>query len=97
MKPHEAFEWVSLAPADILCWLAAGSLVEMWYAESDLLLVLFGFIDLLLSMMGCWFGMRPNKEFSQVTNATKRYVYPIFVIIVMIAVAVIGLIEYDAF
>jgi hypothetical protein len=86
MKTREVLEWLSLAPADIPCWLAGGALAWMWFAGSFLFAVVLAGVAILLSLIACYFGMRQRKDFSHLTNQSKVVLYPLFVIVVIIAV-----------
>jgi hypothetical protein len=89
VKIRETLEWLSLAPADIPCWFAAGALVGMRIAGSLFLAIIFAVAAVLLSLTACYFGMPPRDEFGETTNAAKRTMYPLFVVVVVIAVGVI--------
>ena len=89
MKTKEYLEWMSLAPADIPCWLAGGSLIWMWFTHSLALAFTLATIAFILSIIACYFGMPPREEFGKITNGAKRVLYPSFVVCVVIATLVI--------
>src|SRR5207249_4200124 len=88
VKTRELLEWLSLAPADIPCWFAAGAVVWMWFAGSLLLAIVLAVVAVLLSLIACYFGMPPRDQFGKVTNLAKLTIYPLFALGIVIAVCV---------
>jgi hypothetical protein len=93
VKRREILEWLSLAPADIPCWLAVAALLWMWFAGSLLLAIILAVVAILLSLGACYFGMRSRDEFGEVTNMAKLTIYPLFAVAILIAVCVLFVIR----
>ncbi|MEM9417787.1 MAG: hypothetical protein AAGA25_01870 [Planctomycetota bacterium] len=83
---REVQEWLSLAPADLLCYTSYGCLFGLYFTPSGWPDWTLGGIALLLSLIACPIGMRPHDQLSAFTNAMKLICYPLNAALVLIVI-----------
>lgn len=93
MNKREVLEWMSLAPADIPCWLAGGCLVGMWYAGSLMLAIVLAVVAVLLALLACYYGMPAHADLGKTTNTAKLVAYPLNAVAVMLVAGAILMIR----
>lgn len=84
---RELAEWLGLTYADLLVYLAFGSVALMLFvghAGLDIFLAIAAFT---LALFSCPIGMKRNPKLSNFTNTAKRISYPALTVIVALTIA----------
>lgn len=87
MNRYEWREILSLAPADILLWLATGCLVAMRFINDPFKDSILAVAALILSVTACFVGMKRDERVSELSNRLKKYSYPACLIIIIILIS----------
>lgn len=74
---HELREWLSLAPADLVCYASYGCLIGLYFTPSGWPDWRLGGAAVLLSLLACVIGMRRDDKVSDFTNLMKLISYPL--------------------
>lgn len=83
---RELQEWLSLAPADLLCYAAYACLSGLYFTPSGWPDWTLGGTALLLSLIACPIGMRRHDELSEFTNIMKLVSYPLNAVFVLLII-----------
>ena len=92
-EPHkpklsaEAREWLGIAPADLLIYAAMLGAFSLFYVVNIPLELLISLVAVVLGLYACVVGLKPNPQFSRLTNVMKLAGYPagMFVVVLFIA------------
>lgn len=88
MNRYEWREILSLAPADIILWLASGCLIMMRFTSDPVKDSILAASAIILSSASCFIGMKRDERVSEMTNRLKKISYPLFMILTIILVYV---------
>lgn len=86
MKRRELLEWLSLTRADLPGWLALLCVAAMYYFRSFALDLVLTALAVSLAMLSFHLGRQPDPELSRANNLAKKWLYPIFLVIVILAI-----------
>lgn len=78
---HELREWLSIAPADIPVWVAAGLVIAMYYTHNVVIDVILSILIVGLTLYACILGMKQDNRISRLTNMAKKVFHPLAVLL----------------
>lgn len=84
MNRYEWREILSLAPADILLWVASFILVVMKFTSDPVKDSILAVSAIILSSASCFIGMKRDERVSEMTNRLKKISYPLFMVLTII-------------
>lgn len=82
MKDSELLEWMGLTVADVLTYLAGAAVLAMFFSRDPIVDLVLAGMAALFALGSCPLGMKPDPEFSRLTNVVKLVSYPAVVLIV---------------
>lgn len=87
-KQRELREWMGMTRADLCVYLAFVSLAAMFVVRNTTIDIVLSLATIMLAVAACYWGMKSDPEFEDITNLFKAIFYPAALLFVALVIAV---------
>ena len=87
-KSRELLEWMGMTRADFCVYAAIASLVAMFFVCAPAIDLAVAVTAISFAITACYWGMKSDPEFEDITNLFKAVTYPAALLFVALVIAV---------